>query len=191
MGRPQRHSGRDGKGLIVPATHKLRARITYLEMDKPPPERMHAPIGMQLAVMRATEMPVHYYRYLYEQVGRPHHWYRRRVLDDASLADVLGARTSSIEILYVNGSPAGFFELELSSLPERAEILYFGLVPDFQGRGLARFMLSCAIAAAWSHSPSKVIIETSTLDSPRALQLYQKMGFSPVGWSEEDVEPWA
>jgi hypothetical protein len=36
-----------------------------------------------------------------------------------------------------------------------------------------------------------VTIHTNTLDSPRALQLYQKMGFVPVGWSEEEVTPWA
>jgi GNAT superfamily N-acetyltransferase len=75
-------------------------------------------------------------------------------------------------------------------LPEAAEIVYFGLIDDFQGRGLGKFFLNEGISAAWAHGPEKVTIHTNTLDSPRALQLYQKMGFVPVGWSEEVVEPW-
>jgi uncharacterized caspase-like protein len=78
----------------------------------------------------------------------------------------------------------------LSRLADEVEILYFGLMPEFQGRGLARFFLSGAIDAAWANDPKKVTIHTNTLDSPRALQLYQKLGFVPVSWSEEVVEPW-
>ena len=33
----------------------------------------------------------------------------------------------------------GFFELGLAGLPQAVEIVYFGLLPDFQGRGLARW----------------------------------------------------
>jgi GNAT superfamily N-acetyltransferase len=96
----------------------------------------------------------------------------------------------SIAVLYVDGSPAGFSELDMAQLPRKVEIVYFGLTPDFQGRGLARFFLSETIFAAWAHGPETVVIHTSTLDSPRALRLYQRMGFAPVGWSEEEVEPW-
>ena len=71
-----------------------------------------------------------------------------------------------------------------------AEILYFGLVPEFQGRGLAKFFLSEAIVTAWMSSPEKVIIETNTLDSPRALQMYQRMGFNPVGFADAEIEAW-
>lgn len=147
-------------------------------------------MGPRLAVMRAAEMPVHFYRYLYEQVGRPHHWLVRRKMSDEALAAVIHSKSSVIEVLYTNGSPAGFFELDLSRLPHQVEIEYFGLVPEFQGRGLSRFFLSCAIWAAWEADPRKIIIQTNSLDSPRALQLYQKMGFVPVASSEEQIEAW-
>ncbi len=135
-------------------------------------------------------MPPHFYRYLYEHVGKPHHWLLRRNLDDETLAAQIHDEATEIEVLYADGSPAGFFELDLSDLPERVEIRYFGLVPEFQGRGLGRFFISCAIHAAWAHDPHIVTINTNTLDSPRALQLYQKMGFVPVSWSEVTIEPW-
>ena len=168
----------------------LPARVTHLEMTAPPANRVPTPVGCKLAVMRATDMPLAFYRYLYEQVGRPHHWQMRRDMKDAALASVIHAKSAEIEILYANGCPAGFYELDLSRLPNQAEIEYFGLVREFQGRGLSKFFLSWAIFGAWAHEPRKVIIQTNTLDSPRALQLYQKMGFEAVGWSEEQIEAW-
>ncbi|PRD41289.1 N-acetyltransferase [Phyllobacterium phragmitis] len=171
-------------------SNKLTARITYLEMTEHSTVSVPTPVGIRLAIMRASDMPVHYYRYLYEQVGKPHHWMMRRKQSDAEVSATIHAETTEIHVLYADGSPAGFAELNLVRMPEEAEILYFGLVPDFQGRGLGRFFLAETIAAAWSRGPQKVTIHTNSLDSPRALQLYQKMGFTPVSWSEEDVETW-
>ena len=168
----------------------LTARITHLEMRTMPPQRVPMPHGMRLAVMRARQVPLHFYRYLYEQVGKPHHWLARRNLSDAELAAILHADHTDLHILYVDGAPGGFFELNLSQMSREAEVVYFGIVPDFQGRGLARFFLSEAVFAAWSPEPERVVISTNTLDSPRALQLYQRAGFSPYAFSEEAVQPW-
>jgi GNAT superfamily N-acetyltransferase len=168
----------------------LKARITHLEMLAPPPHRVAMPIGCRLAVMRAREMPLPFYRYLYEQVGKAHHWLLRRDTPDQELATLIHSEKTEIQVLYVEGSPAGFFELDLSGLSDEAEILYFGITPDFQGRGLARFFLSEAIFAAWAQQPGRLVIHTNTLDNPRALQLYQRAGFSPYAYSEEVVVPW-
>jgi GNAT superfamily N-acetyltransferase len=169
-------------------TRKLKARVTHLEMRTPPARRAAMPSRPRLALMRAPDMPLSFYRYLYEQVGRPHHWSLRRAMDDDTLACAIHARTARIHVLYADGAPAGFFEIDLSGLPGTAEILYLGLTPDFQGRGLGRFLLSEAIAAAWAEHPEKVTIHTNTLDSPRALRLYQLAGFIPVGFEEVDVD---
>ena len=168
----------------------LTARITHLEMPEHVAMPAPTPMGLKLAIMRSAHMPLHFYRYLYEQVGRPHHWTLRRNMSDEALAAEIHAETTVINVLYADGSPAGFVELDMKHLPVVSEIVYFGLVPEFQGRGLGRFFLAEAISAAWAENPAKVSINTNTLDSPRALQLYQKMGFQPVGWSEEQIEAW-
>ncbi len=168
----------------------LTARVTHLEMLAPPGHRVPMPMGPRLALMRTRDMPLAYYRYLYEQVGRAHHWMMRRGLSDEALGAQIHAESAEIHVLYVDGSPAGFFELDLGRMPAEAEILYFGLTPDFQGRGLARFFLSEAVFAAWAHQPVRLVIHTNTLDSPRALQLYQRIGFSPYAFSEETLEAW-
>lgn len=178
----------EGEAKGKPVT--LTARVTHLEMLGIPAHRVPMPVGPRLAVLRAKDMPPVFYRYLYEQVGRAHHWLLRRNLPDAELAPLIHAETAEIHVLYVDGSPAGFFELDLSSLPGEVEVVYFGITPDFQGRGLARFFLSEAVFTAWDHRPGRVVIHTNTLDSPRALQLYQRIGFAPYAWSQEEVEPW-
>ena len=175
---------------MATSPEKLVARVTHLEMEAPPAHRVPMPLGPRLAMMRVTAIPLHFYRYLYENVGKPHHWLLRRNIGDESLAVEVHAPTCEIEVIYADGAPGGFFELDLSRLPDEVEIRYFGLMPEFQGRGLGKFFLSSAIFAAWAHQPGKVTIHTNTLDSPRALQLYQRMGFSAVGWSEETVEAW-
>lgn len=169
---------------------RLTATVTHLEMTAPPLKRVPAPSGPRLALMRATAMPVSYYRYLYEQVGRPHHWMMRRTMGDEALAAAIHADSSEIWVLYCDGAPAGFFELDLARLPGEAEVLYLGLVPDFKGRGLGRFLLSEALFAAFAHKPGKIVVETNTLDSAHALVLYQKAGFRPVGQSQVEIDVW-
>ncbi|TWG95506.1 Acetyltransferases [Mesorhizobium sp. J18] len=168
----------------------LTARITHLEMTAPSGRHVHPPLGFRIAIMRAEKMPPAFYRFLYEQVGRTHHWSLRRDMEDDELRAVIHAEATEISVLYVDGSPAGFFELDTARKPDEVEIVYFGLVPDFQGRGLGAFFLSETVSAAWAHDPAKVTIHTNTLDSPRALQLYQKAGFTPVSWSEETIQAW-
>lgn len=165
-------------------------RLTHLEMMNPHPVTVATPHGLRMAIMRADKMPVHFYRYLYETIGKPHHWMLRRMQSDQELHNLLQSDDVIIYLLYIDGCPAGFSEILCTKLPETAEILHFGLVPEYQGRGLAKFFLADIIAAAWSLGPKKLMIETNSLDSPRGLQLYQKMGFTPVSWADEKIIYW-
>jgi GNAT superfamily N-acetyltransferase len=169
-------------------TRRLTARITHLEMTAPPPQRLPAPSGPKLALMRAEAMPLHFYRYLYEQVGRPHHWLMRRDVPDAELAASIHAEDTEIEVLYVDGAPAGFFEL-LQVDDDTIELSHFGLFERALGLGIGKWFLLQALYAAWASGPKRVTVTTNSLDHPRALQLYQMFGFSPVGMLEAEVVP--
>ncbi|QND53232.1 GNAT family N-acetyltransferase [Phyllobacterium sp. 628] len=168
----------------------LKTRVTLLEMEERSGISVPMPASFKLAIMSAKQISLPFYRFLYEQVGKPHHWFVHRNLNDEALTAIIHRDSVDIHVLYVDGSPAGFFELVLNQQPGVAEILYFGLIPEFQGRGLAKFFLSEAISTAWMSNPKKVIIETNTLDSPRALQMYQRMGFKPVGFADAEIEAW-
>jgi GNAT superfamily N-acetyltransferase len=150
--------------------------ITYLEMREPPKTpRMPAPFA-KLALMRAENCTVSFYRYLYETVGTPWLWYQRRLLADAALAAELAKPTTEIFVLYVGGLPAGYFELDAAA-PQETELCYFGLIPDFIGRGLGSFLLRAAIDRAWSRPISRLWVHTRSFDHPKALGHYQRAGF--------------
>jgi len=56
------------------------------------------------------------------------------------------------------------------------EIIYFGLLPAFVGRGLGGALLSSAIEEAWRVNPLRVWVHTCSLDHPAALANYQARG---------------
>ena len=64
----------------------LNTRITRLEMTAPPKASLPVPVNLQTAIIRATEIPLHYYRYLYRQVGKRWSWFERLRLSDEELA---------------------------------------------------------------------------------------------------------
>ena len=151
--------------------------ITYLEMhERPPTPRIPPPVGFRLALMRAEHCPVSFYRYLYETVGTPWLWYERRLFDDKALAAMIQKPTSEIFVLYASGVPAGYFELDAAP-PRETELCYFGLIPEFIGRGLGPFMLQAAIDRAWERPITRLWVHTRTFDHPSALPYYQRAGF--------------
>jgi GNAT superfamily N-acetyltransferase len=164
----------------------IQVTVTFLEMNAPPRTYPHAPSNRQIALLRAKDMPLHFYRYLMDRVGRKWHWVNALRLSDDALAAMIDK--SDIGVLYLDGAPAGFFEIRMHA-PDTAELAFFGLMEHATGQGLGRWFLGAAIEAAWSHHPSRVSVQTCTLDHPAALPLYQKLGFSPVGQKREDVRP--
>ncbi|HVC54402.1 MAG TPA: GNAT family N-acetyltransferase [Stellaceae bacterium] len=151
--------------------------ITYLEMhERPQTPRVPLPFGFKLALMHAEDCTVSFYRYLYETVGTPWLWYERRLLDDATLAAQIRRPTTEIFVLYAGGVPAGYFELTAEPTRE-TELCYFGLIPEFIGRGLGPFLLQAAIERAWERPLDRLWVHTRTFDHPKALGHYQRAGF--------------
>ncbi|MCM2293592.1 3-mercaptopyruvate sulfurtransferase [Allorhizobium sp. BGMRC 0089] len=179
-------------GPAEPITYRLpqplTASVTRLEMTSAPKSSLPVPVNIQTAIIRATSMPPAYYRFLYRQVGARWHWYQRLRMNDDELKAIIHNPKVSISVLYVNGAPAGFFEL--SEMDNGSiELSYFGLFEHALGLGIGKWFLLQALYAAWQNAPAKVTVMTNTLDHPRALQLYQQFGFSPVESWTELVQP--
>ena len=166
----------------------LKVRVTRLEMTTAPRTSLAVPVNVQTAIMRSPEIPLHFYRYLYRQVGKRWHWYERLRLSDEELAAIIHSKQVSISVLYVDGAPAGFFELAKQD-DDVVELSYFGLFERAIGLGIGKWFLLQALYAAWQDNPSKVTVTTNNLDHPRALQLYQMFGFSPISTGEGIVRP--
>jgi GNAT superfamily N-acetyltransferase len=162
--------------------------ITYLEMTAEPVLRIQRPLRMKLMLMRAEQPEVAFYRYLYDAVGRHLYWVDRKRLTDAALTEIIRNPKVEVWVVYVNGQPGGFFEVDGREGPAHVELAMFGLIPAFQGLGLGKWLLAEAIRAAWAKKPQRVIVNTCTLDGPAALPLYQKLGFVPYDREEYEFE---
>ncbi|MBZ0235448.1 MAG: GNAT family N-acetyltransferase, partial [Deltaproteobacteria bacterium] len=141
------------------------------------PALPHAPDGVK--VVHASPPGVRFYRFLYDAVGAPWHWYDRKRWPDEQLAAVVDDPKVAVHVLWRHGVPAGYVELD-RRVARECEVSYFGLFPEAIGHGLGTWFLRWAIREAWKdESLARLWVHTCTLDHPSALGVYQKSGFHP------------
>lgn len=158
---------------------QIKKVITYLEMTSAPysvpPSQPKGPI----VIMRADPPTLSFYRFLYNTIGADYLWWERRGMSDDELAAVVIDDDVDVYVLYAGGTPAGFYELLTIPAKNDIEIAYFGIMPEFVGRGYGAYLLRVAIDEAWQRGPDRLIVNTCTLDHPMALPNYQRAGFEP------------
>ena len=156
----------------------VQVRRTYLEMGKA--EHL-APAPRPDACARVEKVeqcPPSFFRYLYAAVGGPYHWIDRLPWTDDDIRRYLATPGIGLWVLYEAGAPAGYFELKRHD-DGSVEIVYFGLLPEFIGRGLGKYMLTEAAREAWRQGAGRVWLHTCTLDGAAALPNYRARGFRP------------
>ncbi len=151
-----------------------RLITTYLEMTSPDQLRAEyvSESGIEIRQVRYTDLAS--YRELYASVGEQWLWRDRLLMPDDELADVLAK--ADISVLYVDGQTAGYIELAADA-GGSIEIAYFGLLPQFIGRGLGKHLLSNGVQRAWDNGAGRVWLHTCNLDGPAALSNYLARGF--------------
>lgn len=152
---------------------------TYLELRSAADLRPAPAPDPSPRIERVGECPASFYRYLYAEVGRAHHWVDRLGWSDDAIRRHLGSTGLSLWLLTWQAAPSGFFELAPHD-DGSVEIAYFGLLPEFIGRGWGKHLLTAAVRAAWESSPTRVWLHTCSLDHPAALPNYIRRGFRPV-----------
>jgi ribosomal protein S18 acetylase RimI-like enzyme len=152
---------------------------TYLEMRSPDDLRPAIPPEAEPEIERLDRCTPELFRYLYAEVGRAFHWTDRLGWSDEQVQRHLDDPRNSVWLLSSDDTPAGYFELHEHD-DGSVEIAYFGLLPDFIGRGWGKYLLTRAARAAWQSAPRRVWLHTCTLDHPSALPNYLKRGFQPV-----------
>jgi GNAT superfamily N-acetyltransferase len=176
-----------GLAHAAPGSGTIEVVVTYLEMTAPPLRRPAPKPTGKFALLRAEQPPVAFYRYLYDQVGEIWFWYERRSLTDEALAAIIGDPRVEIYVLYAEGVPAGYVELDRRNGLDIA-IAYFGIMPGFIGRGFGPYLLDWAIDLAWSYGPRRLTVDTCTLDHPKALRVYQRAGFVPYDQARKQID---
>ena len=148
--------------------------VFYLEMRSPSKRTVPAP-REGLAVVQSQTPTVAFYRFMYDQVGRDWNWRSRRKLSDDQLTEIIRDPLDEVHVLYVDGTPAGFAELDRRSANE-IEMVQFGLTRDFIGQGIGPWFLQWVIDYVWSLQPDRFWLHTCTHDHPAALRKYKEAG---------------
>ena len=165
---------------IQKAGTEVAYTITYLEMtDRPAYGFPPLPASHPGSLLRAEAPPVWYYLALYDAVGRHYAWEDHTETSEALEAWLSDPKVELFSFI-AHGWPQGFFVLD-SRAGDTCDLSYFGLAPEAVGKGLGTFLLRTAVLTAWEREGvTRLTVNTNTLDHPRALQNYQKNGFTPV-----------
>ncbi|MEP0867041.1 GNAT family N-acetyltransferase [Funiculus sociatus GB2-A5] len=156
----------------------IEATRTYLQMLSLNELKPATVANDHVQVDPVVECPPSFFRYLYSEVGRNYHWVDRLGWTDDRIHAHLSQPSISLWVLYGAGALGGYFEL-CQHEDGSVEIAYFGLLKEFIGRGLGKYLLTIAVQQAWKEGANRVWVHTCTLDHPAALSNYLKRGFKP------------
>jgi GNAT superfamily N-acetyltransferase len=134
-------------------------------------------------------------RALYAGVGSDWWWTDRLGWSWTRWHEWLSRPGCEVWVPYVRGTPVGY--IELGREDDAVELVAFGLLPAFIGRGLGTRSLDFALRRAWALAPRRVWVHTCSLDGPTALRTYQARGLEiydeqidQVALPDERLQPW-
>ena len=117
-------------------------------------------------------------RDLYRAVGEQWQWTDKLGWTDEDWREYVFRRELHTYLGYLDDREIGYFELK-SQDGGNVEISYFGLFPEYIGKGLGGALLSAAVEIAWGFPDTRrVWVHTCTADHEHALANYLKRGFA-------------
>jgi GNAT superfamily N-acetyltransferase len=150
--------------------------VKFLEMTSPGDLRPKRASLAGVTVARVPHPMPELNRFFYAAVGANYFWIDRLSWPLARWREYLEQPDIDTYVLAVDGIPAGYFELKRHPHGD-VEIKYFGLIGSFIGKGLGAHMLTAAAEAAWAAGAKRVILDTCSLDHPKAFEHYVARGF--------------
>lgn len=148
----------------------------YLEMLAPDQLEAASPANYPLRIEQASVPSPEFSRFLYTSVGGNWYWLNRLDWSYQQWLAYLDRPEVETWVAYVDGTPAGYIELEAQP-DQQVEITYFGLLPQFIGKRLGGHLLSVGVQRAWAMGARRVWVHTCSFDGKYALSNYQARGF--------------
>jgi len=156
--------------------------ITHLEMGRADWTRRSQPPSRAISVTHEPPGSVPLYREIYDAVGRPWLWYERKLMSDEALGGLLSRPGHELHVARRDGDLVGYFELGDS------ELVFFGLTLPYIGQRIGPWLLDQAIGRSFALGVETLLLNTNTLDHPRALDTYRKAGFRVVRTENTELQ---
>jgi GNAT superfamily N-acetyltransferase len=119
---------------------------------------------------------------VWNRIGAPYGWTGRSAWSVRERQEELARPGVRVWTAMVEQELAGLVELEAEPSGD-VGITYFGLIPEFIGRGFGGALLTMATDLAWTMTAPngepvrRVWLQTSSRDHPHALPNYERRGF--------------
>ncbi len=153
----------------------MKVTTYYLEMNSPE-ELIKKAVAPGLSIVEAKINEFKFNKFLYQLIGEQWKWVDKLSLPDEEWESYVESPDLRTWVAYYEGAIAGYFELSTNNSGD-TEIAYFGLAPNFIGKGFGGYLLSKAISNAWEIPNTKrVWVHTCSLDHASALSNYKARG---------------
>lgn len=150
--------------------------VTYLEMNDPGELIPARDVEAQLRLDPVESRDWRFNRRLYREVGADWHWTDKEDWSDSQWREYAADPTVHTHAATIREDLVGYLELVCSA--HEVQLNYFGLLPEFIGRGYGGQLLTMAIRLAWALEPQRVWLHTCDLDHPAALANYRARGMT-------------
>ena len=148
---------------------------TYLQMMSPRDLVPSRPSDPDFGVREDTGRQWRLNRSLYLLVGGPWAWIDKQGWSEQQWETYVLSDQLRTFVASWRGATAGYYELRRDEA-HAVEIAYFGLAPDFIGRGFGGALLTDGLKQAWAWDARRVWVHTCSLDHAAALGNYQARG---------------
>ena len=163
-----------------------RTKVTVIHLELAALDQLRVAKDVPGFSVRLVFPPVpSFNRHCYETIGKVWHWRDRLTWSEDDWARWLatpGVRTW--EFMFEGRPGIGYAELA-TDLNGSTEIVYFGVKPEFVGRGMGGAALTQIVEVAFSLPSRRVWLHTCTFDSPMAIVNYEARGFQRFKVVEE------
>src|SRR5262249_8037529 len=156
----------------------MPTRVTtyHLEMTDPADLRPSLRPGVNMDIRQVKIPCPQFNRFFYTAVGGDWFWIDRLKWTFDQWLAYVDRPVLQTWAAYVEGTTAGYFELEMQP-GAQVEIAYFGLLPPFVGQGLGGQLLTAAVQSAWEMEAHRGWLHSCSLDHPETPSNYQARGF--------------
>ena len=115
-------------------------------------------------------------KFFYKQIGKNHRWIDRLIWTDNNWITYLNLLGVNTFILKHNKNLVGYFEQNFHEKKFECEIAYFGILEEYFGKKLGKYLLSEAIKNSFDIGSKRVWVHTCSLDHKHALNNYLSRG---------------
>ncbi len=127
-------------------------------------------------IIKKRNINTNLYKNIYRKIGFKYNWISRLKLPEKELIKIIHDKYVDIYFMLKEGKVIGFLEIDYRSHDE-VKIVHLGVVDSFIGKGYGKKLLKFAIKRSKEIDIKPLILQTNSLDHPKALIFYQKNGF--------------